>query len=133
MRATCLVAVWLCITASELVNAGSMDSSYGLAVRAVTLYEEYRKNPIAAEARYGGKRVSIGGTVGRIGIDEDVGIPYVILVAHRLDDGIKCVFPRDAIAKLATLKPGTLIAISGIVQGRRREFSDQIILQDCRI
>ena len=118
---------------AALLHAGPMDAPHGQSIRGDALYEAYRDNPIAADARYGGKRLSVGGKVGRLGVDNDVGIPYVILVGSEVTMGIKCVFPRDAMAKLSTLKPGSLVAISGVVHGKRNEFSDQIILHDCRM
>jgi hypothetical protein len=118
---------------TALLQAGSMDGAHGQSIRADALYEQYEANPIAADAKYRGKRLSVGGKVGRLGVDSDVGIPYVILVGSNLSTGIKCVFPRDAMAKLSTLKPGSMVAISGVVEGKRHEFSDQITLQDCRM
>ncbi len=115
------------------VQGGSMDGAHGQSIRADALSEQYEKNPIAADARYRGKRLSVGGKVSKLGVDEDVGIPYVILAGADLTSGIKCVFPREAMAKLAVHKPGSLVAISGVVDGKRREFSSQIILQDCRM
>lgn len=98
-----------------------MDRAYGVSVRSVDLAKAYRDNAVAAQAKYAGVRLSVGGIITKIGIDGD-GDPYVLL-----EGAVHCRFAETFSAKIARLQPGTAIAITGIVAGK----SSGVLLKDC--
>ena len=119
------------VTVATLVHATTLDQPSGQAMRAAAFLDEYAKNEIAADAKFRDKVIALGGAVDRIGVDQEVGVPYVILSSGMWE--VKCIFPRSAAGKIATLKPKSLVSITGTVAGKRSETSQVILLQDCRI
>jgi hypothetical protein len=120
MKTTHIILLLLVLSHS-IASAGSMDSAYGVSVRAVDLARAYHENAVAAQGKYGGTRLSVGGIITKIGIDDD-GDPYVIL-----EGPVHCKFTEAFNAKVARLQPRTAIAISGIVVGK----SSGVVLKDC--
>src|SRR5437763_788257 len=101
---TAQITVLLLILSHLTASAGSMDSAYGLSVRAVDLAKAYQENAVAAQAKYAGARLSVGGIITKIGIDND-GDPYIIL-----EGPVHCRFSEAFNAKVARLQPRTAIA-----------------------
>jgi hypothetical protein len=78
------------------------------------LAHAYERNEIAAEERYGGKRVTMIGRIRRIG-ETFGGTPYVSLEAANLAIGFQCFFSKEDKPKLVAYSVGTTVAITGTV------------------
>ena len=115
------------------VAGSSLDQgATSIAMRADALAKAFQENEFHADAKYTGKRMSLGGTVVRVGKDNELGIPYVILKGSG-SLNVKCVFPTSETARLFQVRPGSLVGINGTVQGKLSEHGRYIILQDCRM
>jgi hypothetical protein len=126
-------AVLFFLFVTQAALAGSLDQGPGnLAMRADALAKAYQDNEFQADAKYSGKRMSLGGSVVRVGKDNDLGIPYVILRGSG-SLNVKCVFAASEMGRLFQLRPGSLVGITGTMTGKRSERSGYLILQDCRI
>ena len=71
----------------------------------------YEDNPIAADAQFRGKRVSVVGRIDHIG-REILGSPYIVL-----ENDVQCGFSKADEASVATLKKGQKVMITGTVKG----------------
>ncbi len=114
--------------------AGSLDQPHSLSTRADVIAEAYEANVIAADARYRGRQLSLGGKIKEINVNEDVGVPYVILDGGNSKLDIKCVFSAGAGAqRIATQKVGLIVVISGTLAGKQKEYGSYVMMQDCRM
>jgi hypothetical protein len=129
-----MVAVRLARTAtifllmSAVASAGPLDRAYNLSMRAHDLLAAFQENEVAADAKYGNQRVSLGGIVQRVGKDQD-GDPYVMLGSSEHGGAIRCKFSEAFTAQVARLQKGSGVAIRGTVVGR----SSSVILKDCSL
>ena len=99
-----------------------------IAVSATDLMQAYEDNQIAADAKYKGKILIVKGTINKMGGDNQ---PSVLLDTNNIAWGIQCVFPRESVSSLASLRTGQTIRIEGKCNGRR--YNASVVLQDCSI
>lgn len=93
------------------------------------LMMDYERNELAADNAYRGKVVRLNmAQVDEIGTDIQRR-PYIDLVAHNRYRSVRCYLAPDAVAQAARLSKGSLIAVVGIVSGRRHNVE----LQGCTI
>ena len=121
-----LALVLLLVT--TLATAGSMDRSYGSAINATALSEAYQENEVAADGKYQGARVSVSGTVAKIGKDQD-GDPYVLLHGAN-GHSVRCKFSESNSPAVARIRVGSAIGIKGTVVGVK---ADQVTIKDCSL
>lgn len=94
-------------------------------VLAYDLVKQYAENEVAADERYKGKKLWVGGTVERVGKDimDD---SYVALKGMDIRS-VQCFFEDEK--QLATLKVGSRIVIEGECDG----LMMNVLLKDCSI
>ena len=111
-----------------LAVAGSLDRSYGISINAVALSQAYRENEVAADAKYKGAQVSVGGTVEKIGKDED-GDSFVILAGSN-GYPVRCKFSETQNAAVARIRVGSAIGIKGTIVGIKGEV---VTIKECSL
>ncbi|MGS1028816.1 OB-fold protein [Burkholderia glumae] len=89
-------------------------------ISAVDLYNAYKANEVAADAKYKGKQIKITGIVGTIGKDV-MDDPYITLVAVNDFETVNVYFSKARIDDLSKLNKGDSISVtckgSGMVLG----------------
>lgn len=98
-----------------------------IAVTAAQLYDDYRKNVLDADRKYRGKVVELSGAVHRV--DKDRFGRLAVEVDASGDGLIRCDFPRDADAQLATLRPDQKVVVRGRCVGNSGR--DVVKLETC--
>jgi hypothetical protein len=89
----------------------------------------YERNELAADTAYRGKVIRLNmAQVEEIGTDIQRR-PYIDLVAHNRYRSVRCYLAPDAVTVASRLSKGSLIAVVGIVSGRRHNVE----LQGCTI
>ncbi|MEQ1746085.1 MAG: hypothetical protein ABMA02_11705 [Saprospiraceae bacterium] len=86
-----------------------------LAVEAAALYQAYEADEAAAHARYGGKIVTVRGTVREASTLED-GTPKVVLETGG-ENGVLCEFDPNTKHDRTTFRPGEILTIKGECTG----------------
>lgn len=86
-------------------------------VAASTLVREYRENEVAADSRYRGKYVRVTGNVASIHRDAITDEP-VLSIGGRLLSGVECRFSEATGGKLASLRVGDNVSVTGICEGK---------------
>jgi hypothetical protein len=133
-------AVAALIIPLQWLQSGTLDGGH-LSITAQALYEEYERNELAADQKYSGRQINVGGIVQKIGKEKD-GTPYVIFrcsQAHTSSggqtipivmsgDGIQCFFDPRYIPRLINLQPGRTFSVYGKVDGKRGR---DVIVKDC--
>lgn len=128
-----ILSAVLAIVWAPSARSGALDQGpTNLSMRADALAKAFHENEFQADAKYTGKRLTLGGEVLRVGRDRELGIPYVVL---RGVGGlsVKCVFPTSETGRLLQLRPKSLVGINGTLAGKLSENTGYIILQDCRM
>jgi hypothetical protein len=120
-----IITVIALVTANAL-HASNYDKQF---VGARLLYKQYDANPIAADAKYRYKTMTIAGVISDI--DRDIlGNPYIILRGDEYGfQGVQCTFSTEHEEVIATLKKGQTIAIIGEIKGT---FLINIMVDDCQ-
>ena len=122
-------------------HSGTVDRSR-LSITAQALYSEYDRNELAADQKYKGREINVGGIVEKIAKDKD-GTPYVILRcshthtssdAHPVEivmsgNGVRCVFDERQAPRLIKLQPGQTFSVYGKVVGKKNR---DVIVENCR-
>jgi hypothetical protein len=130
----------LALIRSSVVFGTSLDGAYNISISAENLIEAYKENEVAAAAKYTGVRVTVGGVVQRVGIDQE-GDPYVLLAPSPSQAGIsevtsggrlRCRFPESLSPQVARLRAKSLVAIHGTVVGSKSN-GHEIIMKDCSL
>jgi hypothetical protein len=85
-------------------------------IGAELLYKRYDQNPIAADAKYRYKALTVIGTIEDIGRDI-LGNPYLVLRGDGEFGGIQCTFGTDAEPEIAKISKGYRVAIYGEITG----------------
>lgn len=91
------------------------NQSSELTVDAATLYTEYNDDEDAARAKYGGKIVTVTGSVREASVLED-GTPKVVLETGG-DFGVLCEFDPNTRHARTDFKPGETMTIKGECAG----------------
>jgi hypothetical protein len=112
-------------TAATAVPAPAAKAvSNSSASAAAQLVKAYKDNPIAADAEYRDKPITVTGTVTNID-REMMQHPYLII-----DDAIQCVFPKESEANVANLKKGQRVTVTGEVKGKH---FIRVLIEDCAL
>ena len=131
----------LCFAALSAISlaaiAISFAQAYNVSIAAEALIKAYYENEVAANSKYAGVNVSVGGIVHRVGQD-DLGNPYVILngatsqTTSASAGHLRCNFSDTYSAQVAKLHPNALIAIHGTIVGAKSQ-GREIILKNCSL
>lgn len=117
----------LALAVFGLLAAGSLDTdtdtkqtqtqtpSYTLS--ADQLYNEYKANEVAADARYKGKIVVVSGTIQNIGKDI-LDSAYIVVGGEGFLDGVQCSFTKGEESSVARLSKGQRVSVKGEVSGK---------------
>lgn len=93
------------------------------------LHKEYMDNPIAADAKYRGKKLRLTGEV--YNIDREImGNTYITFYIDFLED-VRITFKMSEESKVAQLRKGQTVTIQGICKGTL--LSTSVALNDCEI
>lgn len=94
-----------------------LPSSPAYTVTAAQIIEDYNANEMAAQAKYGDKRIRVSGSFTTSGFS--LGQPWIILDGARNAlasvSGVRCHFKRGDESKIATLTPGQQVTVEGKV------------------
>lgn len=94
-----------------------------------TLYQEYQDNPIAADAKYKGKKLQLTGEVNNI--DREIaGNTYIEFEIGFLQD-VRLTFKKSEESKVAQLSKGQTVTVRGICKGTL--LSTTVSLTDCEL
>ena len=98
-------------------------------VTAIALVAEFKENAVAAEQKYGEKRIRVTGVVNSV--DKDIlDTPYVALSGDQYGiNNVQCMFPKDRAGDLVSFKKDTRATVEGV-------FSSNLInvlLKDCTV
>lgn len=110
-------------------GVGTRRDAPVVAVTASALRADYEANELAADGRYGGRRVLVSGVVESVGRDA-FGSPHVVLAVRGRLLGVQCVFGRDADADLAKLARGEDVTVLGECAGLA---AGVVIVSGCRL
>jgi tRNA_anti-like len=81
------------------------------------LAAEYQNNPIAADATYKGRFLTVGGTIQNIGRDI-LGRPYLVLGGSGPSGDVQCVFTKEEEPSITKLSKGEYVTVRGEVSGK---------------
>lgn len=95
-----------------------------------TLAREYEDNEVAADDKYRGKILHVIGVVDSVGKTEFTESPYVKLDSGIFLRDITCSFGKDDMPKLASLKKGQEVIITGRCDGK--SFG-AVVLSKCEV
>lgn len=87
-----------------------------LAISSADLYEEYKSNEIAADQKYKGKTVQITGKINQIG--KDIANQVYFTIGSGIMGDVQCIIKKSHIDKVASLKPGQEIEVTGVCDGK---------------
>lgn len=93
------------------------------------LYAEYEKNPIAADEKYKGKTILVGGYIDGIN-RELLGSIYVALDAGRILGGVQCFFSEWHKDEVTQLSKGQKVVIKGKCAGRTLGY---VLVKGCSV
>jgi hypothetical protein len=88
-----------------------------VAISAIQLNQEYKRNEVAADEAWKGKSVEVSGKVSRIDKDFTDSIHVRLAVSEFGLDDVDCKMPDSLKAKVAKLKKGDAVRIRGKVTG----------------
>ncbi|MBP3256256.1 MAG: hypothetical protein J6M60_07230 [Clostridia bacterium] len=123
------------ITTSELVSQTEQETTPSsnqadyIEVDYETLYQEYQDNPIAADAKYKGKKLQLTGDVSDI--DREIaGNTYINFEVGFLQN-VRLTFKKSEESKVAQLSKGQTVTVRGICKGTL--ISTTVSLTDCEL
>ena len=100
------------------------------AITAVSLWNSFDENEVAAEDQYKGKSLFVKGTISAITTDP-AGYPVVSLDAGKSDFAkVNCVFPKDVRPTIGKLKKGSQMLLSGVCSGMTMQ---QVFVKNCTV
>jgi tRNA_anti-like len=102
-------------TDSDTKQVRSKTPDYGLSAN--ELYNEYKANEVAADAKFKGKVVVVSGTIDSIGKDL-MDQAYVVIGGKGFLDGVQCTFTKGEESSVARLSKGQHVTIKGEVAGK---------------
>lgn len=97
------------------------------------LLEEFEENEVAARLKYQGKLIYVCGYVDAVRVSDLTGEPYVTLAKSPSAFTLRwvfCYFPKDAMPRLAQLKKGEYVTISGYFDVY---LLGSVFLKNCRL
>jgi tRNA_anti-like len=98
-------------------------------VTATGLVAEFKENGVAAEQKYGDKRIRVTGVVHSI--DKDIlDTPYVALSGDQYGiNNVQCMFPKDRAGDLVSFKKDTRATVEGVFSSNLMN----VLLKDCTV
>lgn len=101
---------------SVSVAAKDQVAQKAIKIDSVTLWNEYKANEVAADAKYKGKILEISGEV--TDIKKDISdTMYVALKGDKYIGSVKCSFPKEWTEQLMKLQKGQILVIKGECEG----------------
>ena len=110
-----------------ILGGGSLDTDEGAekisaatpdyVLSANTLFKEYERNSVAADAKYEDKIVVVSGTVQNIGKDI-MDTAYLVIGGSGFLDGVQCMLPRGQEGLVARVSKGQYVTLKGKVSGQ---------------
>jgi len=124
-----LTTVIACVDDAVIQEEIAESESPAIYIDAVSLFNEYEANSIAAEAKFQGRTVIVTGVVTEI--DQLFEQPYVTLTDG--DEwswaGVDCYFPEENKPQLAQLTKGQKVTLKGRVD----DYSMSVDVRGCTI
>ena len=108
---------------AEKIAAASPD----FVLSANTLYKEYERSSIAADAKYEDKIVEVSGIVQSIGKDI-TDTAYLVIGGTGFLDGVQCMLPGGQESAVANVREGQFVTLKGKVSG---EMMGTVIVRNC--
>ena len=125
------------LTIFIILGGGSLDTDEGAekisaatpdyVLSANTLFKEYDKNNVAADAKYEGKIVEVSGTIQSIGKDI-MDTAYLVIGGSGFLDGVQCMLPRGQEGLVARVSKGQYVTLKGKVSG---QIMGNVIVNNC--
>ena len=125
------------LTIFIILGGGSFDTDGGaekiaaatpdFVLSANTLYKEYERNSVAADAKYEDKIVKVSGTVQSIGKDI-TDTAYLVIGGTGFLDGVQCMMPGGQESAVANVREGQFVTLKGKVSG---EMMGTVIVRNC--
>ncbi len=125
------------LTIFIILGGGSYDTDGGaekiaaatpdFVLSANTLYKEYERNSVAADAKYEDKIVKVSGTVQSIGKDI-TDTAYLVIGGTGFLDGVQCMLPGGQESAVANVREGQFVTLKGKVSG---EMMGTVIVRNC--
>ena len=110
-----------------ILGGGSLDTDEGAekisaappdyVLSANTLFKEYERNSVAADAKYEDKIVVVSGTIQDIGKDI-MDTAYLVIGGSGFLDGVQCMLPRGQEGLVARVSKGQYVTLKGKVSGQ---------------
>ena len=120
-----------------ILGGGSLDTDEGAekisaatpdyVLSANTLFNEYDKNSVAADAKYEDKIVVVSGTIQSIGKDI-MDTAYLVIGGSGFLDGVQCTLPRGQEGLVARVSKGQYVTLKGKVSG---QIMGNVIVNNC--
>ncbi len=120
-----------------ILGGGSLDTDEGAekisdttpdyVLSANTLFREYDKNSVAADAKYEDKIVVVSGTVQDIGKDI-TDTAYLVIGGSGFLDGVQCTLPRGQEGLVARVTKGQYVTLKGKVSG---QIMGNVLVNNC--
>ena len=120
-----------------ILGGGSLDTDEGAekislatpdyVLSANTLFKEYDKNSVAADAKYENKIVVVSGTIQSIGKDI-MDTAYLVIGGSGFLDGVQCMLPRGQEGLVARVSKGQYVTLKGKVSG---QIMGNVIVNNC--
>ncbi len=104
------------------------DSDGFIKISAVSLYKEYKDNPVSADEKFKGKMLKVDGIVDLITQESD-GRISLMLEANQINGFIFCYFPGSQSKEISKISKGNYKTIKGKCTG----FLAGVTLEDCEI
>lgn len=98
-------------------------------VGAKNIYAEYKYNGVAAQKKYGGKKIYILGRITEINLNQFSGEPYIRFEVTDFG-GVYCNFSNANNDDLSNLRPGQQIEIVGICD---RFSAEYVVVSNCQL
>ena len=113
---------------SKSQSTSSPDAtSPAVTVDANTLVQAYDDNEVAADATYKGKRLTVSGSVGQVGVDI-LGKKFITIKSTNSQfKWVQCYFQKSAEGGLLPLKRGSKVTVTGTCSG----LVLNVLLEDC--
>ena len=120
-----------------ILGGGSLETDQGAekisvatpdyVLSANTLFKEYDKNSVAADAKYEDKIVVVSGTIQSIGKDI-MDTAYLVIGGSGFLDGVQCMLPRGQEDLVARVSKGQYVTLKGKVSG---QIMGNVIVTNC--
>jgi len=103
-------------------------------VDAADLYQDYKENATAADAKYNGKIIQVSGCVGSIWMEDLPDSPYInsyiTLESSYVRGNVQCLFDKKYESQLAQMKLGDEVTVQGRCSGKGIWT---VLIKDCTL